>query len=337
MNNAVITTEETMNKKDFHRVELQTAQPTGGMRLAISNYAELEKFASLMAISNFVPKHLRGKPADCVAVALQAMRWEMDPFSVAGKTYFVNDGIGYEAQLVNAIIISRAPIKGRPKFSWSGEGENLKCTASATFIGEDEPTEYEAELKTITTRNSPLWKQQPRQQLAYFALRAWARLYCPDVIMGVYTREEVQDSTIDITPREEGGKADEINALLMNESHEYDPETGEVKDPLTTDQAQQTQAEDATSNPSADPQEEKEEPLVPLTDVDHNNRTAERLKFCAKNMVRHLERTNEADVREAMLATDPTLLKELADKGLGRSHGDKIRKLLNLSNVNPLT
>ena len=76
---------------------------------------------------------------------------------------------------MNAIILSRAPLKARPKLKWSGEGENLKCEVSATFIDEDEPAVFEAEIKTITTRNSPLWKQQPKQQLGYFATRAWAR------------------------------------------------------------------------------------------------------------------------------------------------------------------
>ena len=27
-----------------------------------------------------VPDHLRGKPADCLAVIMQAARWKMDPF-----------------------------------------------------------------------------------------------------------------------------------------------------------------------------------------------------------------------------------------------------------------
>src|ERR1700722_7407775 len=210
MNNpATAITDETMPKKEFQQVQLAAVEHSGGMKLAFNNFAELEKFSHFMALSNFVPKHLRQKQADCLAVLLQSMRWEMDPFSVAQKTYFVNDGMAYEAQLVNAIILSRAPLKARPKLKWSGEGENLKCEVSATFIDEDEPAIFEAEMKTITTRNSPLWKQQPKQQLGDFATRAWARLYCPDVLMGVYTKEEMEDrsfgigadNAVDITPK----------------------------------------------------------------------------------------------------------------------------------------
>lgn len=198
MNANLQTTEETMSKKDFQSVKMRDVDNGGGLRLALNSFAELEKFSHFMALSNFVPKHLRGKQADCLAVLLQSMRWNMDPFAVAQKTYFVNDGMAYEAQLVNAIILARAPLKNRPKITWEGEGDTLTCTVSATFEGDDEPQVFTAENKTISTRNSPLWKQQPKQQLAYFATRAWARIYCPDVLMGIYTKEEFEDTSMHI-------------------------------------------------------------------------------------------------------------------------------------------
>ena len=37
------------------------------------------------------------------------------------KTHLVNGNLGYEAQLVNAVIISRAPIIGRPEYEWYGD------------------------------------------------------------------------------------------------------------------------------------------------------------------------------------------------------------------------
>src|SRR5580658_10510798 len=105
MNNpAPALTDETMPKKEFQQVQLAAVERSGGMKLAFNNFAELEKFAHFMALSNFVAKPLRGKQADCLAVLLQSIRWEMDPFSVAQKVYFVNDAMGYEAQLVNAVI-----------------------------------------------------------------------------------------------------------------------------------------------------------------------------------------------------------------------------------------
>ena len=48
-------------------------------------------------------------------------------------------------------------------------------------------------LAQARTRNSTLWADDPRQQLAYLAVKRWARLYCPEVILGVYDRRVGKD------------------------------------------------------------------------------------------------------------------------------------------------
>ena len=46
----------------------------------------LTQFAAQMAESRVsIPQHLVGKPADCLAVAMQAAEWGMNPFAVAQK------------------------------------------------------------------------------------------------------------------------------------------------------------------------------------------------------------------------------------------------------------
>lgn len=45
------------------------------------------------------------------------------------------------------------------------------------------------------TRNSPLWVSNPKQQIAYLGVKYWARLYCPEVILGVYSPDEVEQRT----------------------------------------------------------------------------------------------------------------------------------------------
>ncbi len=158
-----------------------------------TSMGEAMEIAKLMAGGNFVPKHLRGVPGDCLAVVMQAARWGMDPFAVGNKTYFVNDRMAYEAQLVNAVVNSANVLNGRLKVEWSGEGNNLECTVTGYIKGDPDPKTRRVKLNTITTRNSPLWKQDPEQQLAYFAQRAWARLHAPEVLLGVYTPEEMAE------------------------------------------------------------------------------------------------------------------------------------------------
>ena len=56
---------------------------------------------------------------------MQAMQWNMSPFAVAQKTHLISGVLGYEAQLVNAAIISLAPTKDRLNFEWFGPWEKI--------------------------------------------------------------------------------------------------------------------------------------------------------------------------------------------------------------------
>lgn len=196
--NEVATVERSpLSKFDENALKGITSRDAdGGASRALfqpSNMAEAMEVAKLMAAGNFIPPHLRGKPGDCLAVVMQSARWAMDPFAVGNKTYFVNDRMAYESQLVNAVVNSSNALDGRLSVSWEGEGNDLVCVVSGKLKGDADPKVRRVPIKTITTRNSPLWKQDPEQQLAYYATRAWARLFAPEVLMGVYTPDELAE------------------------------------------------------------------------------------------------------------------------------------------------
>lgn len=172
-----------------------------------------ERIASVMASSKFaVPKHLQGNTGDCLAIIMQSAQWQMDPFAVAQKTHQINGVLGYEAQLVNAVITNRAPITGRLNFEWYGDWAKINGKEDkswdkgikvwATLKGETSPREINISMGQVgSVRNSPLWVSDPRQQLAYLAIKRWSRLYTPDVILGVYTPDEIiEREELDVTP-----------------------------------------------------------------------------------------------------------------------------------------
>lgn len=155
-----------------------------------------------------VPKHLQGRPSDCLAIIMQAARWGMDPFVVGQKTHLVNGTLGYEAQLYNALITSSKVVHGRFKYEYGGDWakivgkkdgrdeSGLFVRVGAVLRGETEVTWGEPiYLADITTRNSPLWKTAPKQQIGYLAVKYWARTYCPEVTMGVYDKEDLEQRT----------------------------------------------------------------------------------------------------------------------------------------------
>lgn len=242
--------------------ELQTAQAS---ELAVispfdvmfddNKFLRLEKISELMASGrSTIPKHLQGNVGDCFAITMQAFRWGIDPYAAAQKTHLINGVIGYEAQLVNAIIIKNAPIIGRPNFEWFGPWEKIigkfkKVTSntkkddngkpkeyivpdwdindekglgvrvSATIKGEDQPRVLELLLTQVRTRNSTLWAEDPKQQIAYLGIKRWSRLHTPDVIMGVYTPDEIDEVgdpiEIEINPISGATVADEKTSDVL--------------------------------------------------------------------------------------------------------------------------
>lgn len=177
-----------------------------GTSIAPQNLGEVVRFAEVMCKADIaLPKHLRGNAGACMAVAMQALEWQMSPFAVASKSYAVNGAIAYEAQLIAAVVNTRSGIKGRLKYVFEGTGAAMTCTVTRTLDGE-ECVYTSPSIGSITTKNSPLWKSDPQQQLGYFSARSWARRHCPEVLLGVYDRDEAEqfqgaDNAKDVTPR----------------------------------------------------------------------------------------------------------------------------------------
>jgi hypothetical protein len=197
--NQIVTRPET----SINAIGIATG--VGGSSIAPQNLGEVVRFAEVMCKADIaLPKHLRGNAGACMAVALQALEWQMSPFAVASKSYAVNGMIAYEAQLIAAVVNTRSGIKGRLKYEFVGEGNELSCKVTGTLDGEE--CSYETPpFAAILPKNSPLWKTDPRQQLGYYAARSWARRHCPEVLLGVYDREEAEhfgpDNAKDVSPR----------------------------------------------------------------------------------------------------------------------------------------
>lgn len=206
--------------------EIQVADASGAHALSMLNddatFNRLVKFAEVMATGKAtIPAELRNS-GDCLAITMQAVAWGMNPFALAQKTHFISGKIGYEAQAVAAAINNSGAVKDVFHFDWYGpwekvigkfaikknekgeyrvpnwslaDEEGIGVRVWATLRGEDQPRTLELLLAQARTRNSTLWADDPRQQLAYLAQKRWARLYAPGVILGVYTPDELEPIT----------------------------------------------------------------------------------------------------------------------------------------------
>lgn len=186
MNDLETTTERELTS-DAPRMDL--------MMLDFEKMSALVRFSELMANSVVsLPKHFHGKPADCLAVCMQAAEWRMNPFAVAQKTHVVNGALGYEAQLVNAVLQATGAVISRPHYEYRGDAARLECRVGYVIKGETAITWNEFYcVADVKVKNSPLWATNPKQQLSYLQVKNWARQYCPGAILGIRTPDELEE------------------------------------------------------------------------------------------------------------------------------------------------
>ena len=198
------------------RTEGVTLFKGGGVDYA--NLRDMVDAAKLLATAGpYLPPFMQGNVGACFANCMRAQELGLSPLTLAKWTYVVEqwsggqktEQIAYESQMFHAVIESRAPITTRLQIGYEGEGDKRKCRVWATFKGETEPRYFpplDADPDQFTLgklrpkRNdkgkimgSPLWDTKPDLQLFYNMSRDWARMYCPDVIAGMYGRDEMED------------------------------------------------------------------------------------------------------------------------------------------------
>lgn len=184
-----------------------------GGSLVPTDMKQAMEFAKMMSVAGpMVGAAFRQNPGACLGIAMQAWRWEMDPFPVSQKAYVTVsrggvEAIGYEAQLIAAVINTRAPLKEPLEYTYAGDGPKRRCTVSGKLRGSDKVLTVESPpMGEIGVKNSPLWKSDPDQQLGYYTVRNWGRRHCPEVLLGVYDVDELQtfrgpDNAREINPQ----------------------------------------------------------------------------------------------------------------------------------------
>ncbi len=153
---------------------------------------EAWRMAEMMAKARLLPAAVQN-PADAFLVINQAMRWGMDPFAVAQEVSVVSGKLMHSGKIVAAAIQSSGILEGRLRYDYSGEGAGRAVTVSGKLRGEAEAVSITLRLADAKTENK-MWVKQPDQQLAYAGSRVWARRYAPEVMLGVYAPEEMEDA-----------------------------------------------------------------------------------------------------------------------------------------------
>lgn len=167
-----------------------------------ATFEKVMRMAEILSKSSLsIPKELKGNVGDCAAVVIQAMLWGINCFAAAQCCHVINGKLGYEAKLINAVVMNSGAIVGSFKYEYRGEGQSLQCRVGAVLRGEKEITWNEwYGVSDALVKNSPLWKSNPAMQLGYVQVKFWVRAFTPGALLGIYTVDELVDAEPVLVP-----------------------------------------------------------------------------------------------------------------------------------------
>jgi hypothetical protein len=202
--------EETELPAAQEPVTLQVAVPTA---VTMWNDPKLMNIsfrtARMLSCSALVPDSYKQSPENCLVAIDIANRMGVSPLMVMQNLYVVKGKPSWSGSFC------AAAINGCGRFSpleYVFVGEQGKpswgCYATAVRLSNgvrcqsDVITMDMAQMEGWLNKPGSKWKTMPRQMMMYRAAAFFARAHCSDILLGIPTKEEVQD----VSGYEEEGK-----------------------------------------------------------------------------------------------------------------------------------
>lgn len=199
-----------------------------------------QRMSKALASSSIVPQAYQNNVGNCMIALEMASRLNASPLMVMQNLHVINGRPAWGSQYIIAMINQSHKYKTELQFEISGEGDARSCTAYVF-----DKNDHRVEGPTISIqmakdegwygKNGSKWKTMPDVMLRYRAAAFFGRLNCPEMIMGIYTRDEVieigEDDYTFYEARE--AAAEEIEEFAN--TVDVDPDTGEISEPIVVD------------------------------------------------------------------------------------------------------
>ena len=169
------------------------AKPQGGF---IESFRESYKLASVFAKSSLVPQQYQGKTEDCAIAVDMAERMGVTPLMVMQNLYVVKGKPSWSGQACMSFIKAKYGT-AEPVYTGQRGTDTRGCFVRVTKSDGEVIEGAEVTIgmaKAEGWMNNSKWKNMPELMLAYRAAAFFARVYCPEILMGVQVEGEVEDS-----------------------------------------------------------------------------------------------------------------------------------------------
>ena len=169
----------------------------------VADFSRAYKLAQVISMADIIPDNYKNKAADCAIAIDMADRMGVSPMMVMQNLYVVKGKPSWSGQACKALIEGCGKFKPgsiRPVYFGDKGTDSRGCYLSALWADTGDKVEGpEVTLKMARAEGwlgkNPKWTNMPELMLAYRASAFFARVYCPEVLMGVHVEGEVEDIT----------------------------------------------------------------------------------------------------------------------------------------------
>jgi len=175
-----------------------TSDESGDMLFDANAFKHAMELAKIISQSALIPPHLRGRIPDILLALYMARTMGENPLLVLQSIHVISGRAGWSAQYLIARANGSGRFRGPIRWRQEGEGPTLAVTAYATLAETGDDVEYTVSMATARAEGwanrNPKYQTMPELMLRYRSATLLVRLFCPDVLMGLYEREELVDS-----------------------------------------------------------------------------------------------------------------------------------------------
>ena len=162
-------------------------------------FDQLLRAANMLSQTSIIPATYQGKPQDCFVALEMATRMGVSPLVVMQNMYVVKGKPAWAGQACTMFINSCGKF-AQVKHVYTGEKgtDSRGCYVTATRISDGiqvngvEVTIAMAKAEGWTSNTK--WRNMPELMLAYRASAFFARVHCPEALMGVQLVDEIYDT-----------------------------------------------------------------------------------------------------------------------------------------------
>lgn len=221
------TTTEVAEQKQTTSLETDFSK---GVFASSNNFKMAWQMAQALASSSIVPQNFQKNPSNCLIAIEQANRLNMSPFLVMQNLYVIQGRPSWSSQWIIAAVNNSGKFDMELQFEEKKDkdGKPFSCQCWTMQGGRRiEGITIDMDLARAegwTSKNGSKWRTMPQVMLRYRAASFFARMNCPEVILGLYSREEAEEIAYAEGPRDIRVEAEQAIASGANAEEFVVPE-----------------------------------------------------------------------------------------------------------------